>query len=163
MSHYLYYVCLSHDPYDESGEAGHNLSYLPELRKDLRQRQSLVTLIKLGLEKTDGWFELERGNSNANVRAWFLYYHRNCKIGIKSEYNKWYSVEGDSEEPIDAPDSSNSGIWVVYNWDYAPYLKSVHALEIDAYRASEQDHVTFLPYGVSFAEHFKTLIGKTKE
>lgn len=153
MSHIFYLTCMSHVPYERSDEVGHNTTYLPSIRKMLKERQEIVDHIIKMNEISDGWFELDMGDRQKTTQAWFMYHHRNCELGLTDEYRKWYSIDGDSTDPIEKPDSvSKAGVWAVYFWDLGPNVLSIHHMEIDALRAAQLNNgkTIFVPYGEDF-------------
>lgn len=147
MSHYLYYVCLSHDPGEESGEAGHNLSQLNEMRADLARRDEIVDVIAK-IERDDEMIGADFYEDRVRTRRYFLYHHPRCEIGIRDQYGKWYDVEGESEEPIEKPRGNQGGVWVRYAWNNDLDVKSIHISELEARRVAESyEDVVFVYFG----------------
>jgi hypothetical protein len=87
MSTYVYLECLDHDPpLCAEGESGQHLCDLPEIRKMIAGRESIVKWMGQDMPISfDSHF--------ANNTAWFLYKHQKCRIGIVDEYDRRYSVE----------------------------------------------------------------------
>jgi len=94
MSTDMYLRCLSHNPPIKSNEVGHNESYLGVIRDDIKNRETIVKMMKAVLER-DGWPEL--ADNYANSRAWFLYNHPECEFGIIDEYRNVYPIEVEDE------------------------------------------------------------------
>ena len=99
MSTYLSLACLDHDPplvaEDESGQHEYDL---PDIRADLRDRDVLVRL----------WYA-DPGMQNyfRNHTCRFLARHRDCRIGIVSEYGDWYATTGDDATRYETPEQAS--------------------------------------------------------
>jgi hypothetical protein len=86
VSTYLYLECLDHDPpLTSDGEVGQHLHNLPEIRKMITQRESIV-----GLMQADA--PMSWDNHWASNGAWFLYRHPKCNIGIIDEYDRRHPI-----------------------------------------------------------------------
>lgn len=99
MSTDLMLRCVDHDPYISSEDVGSNLSYLPAVRADIKNRAHIVANMNALLED-NGWPQYEgyRGTT-----YWFLYHHPKCNLEIWDEYGSQYSleaIEGPEEKPI---------------------------------------------------------------
>ena len=88
MSTWIYLQCLDHDPPLASpDEVGQHLTDLPDVRRVIANRHTLVDMIAQHDLTPDGYF-----TANA-VR--FLRHHLTCRIRIVDEYG----VEHPTEEP----------------------------------------------------------------
>lgn len=97
MSTDIYLRCVTHDPYLQSDEVGHNTSALVEIRKAIldsdRIRESMQELIRL-----DDYPQLE---GYKRTLWWFLYKHPMCDLEIWDECGQQYSLEDTvGEKPI---------------------------------------------------------------
>jgi hypothetical protein len=105
MSTTLYLRCISHDPYIQSDDIGHNLSYLDEIKKDIRNRKVIVESLKF-LE--DAAYDIHSNNFRKRNLWWFLFHHPDCELQIWDEYNRLYRMVSDPYEehslagPIDS-------------------------------------------------------------
>ncbi len=99
MSTTMYLRCVSHDPYLESGEVGHNTSALPDIRRAIRERDAFLEGLQTA--ELDLWDVDFGGDQYARNRAWFLYAHPGCDLEIWDEYKQQYSMEDTvAEAPI---------------------------------------------------------------
>lgn len=91
MSTYMYLECLDHDPPlradDESGQHTYDL---PDIRKDIANRDAIVAVF-------DSDMPVDLGHFFRNNTARFLCQHAKCNIGIRDEYGRAYPITG--EEP----------------------------------------------------------------
>lgn len=93
----MYLRCVSHEPYISSDEVGHNLSFLPEIRTAIKERDKRVSHLNGLIEISDFYPD---GVSHIN---WFLRAHPKCELEIWDEYGKQYDLEGEDEEPMPTP------------------------------------------------------------
>lgn len=101
MSTTMYLRCVTHDPYISSDEVGHNTSYLPEIRKGLRERTATIEGMKAaGLDVWD--LDLLQPASN---QLRFMLQHPHCELEIWDEYGRQYSMEDTVEEKPIAADT----------------------------------------------------------
>lgn len=86
MSTYLYFRCLDHDPpLIAEEESGQHLYDLPQMRKDLADRERIVASYADGMSFPSDYF---RRNT-----AKFFVSHATCTLGIIDEYDKVYPNE----------------------------------------------------------------------
>lgn len=94
MSTYLYLQCLSHDPPIRSyGDVGSNLSQLPEIQEDVKNRDKIVAETDYETIHDDGW-------TRAKTRALFFRDHPKCTLGIIDEYNKTHPITAEEPEQV---------------------------------------------------------------
>lgn len=92
MGTYLYLECRDHTPFLRAeGESAQNESRLPEIRRDIANRDLLVDL------HGDEPWEVDLGHGRNNTLR-FLIAHPKCQIGIRDEYGREHSIEGDGDE-----------------------------------------------------------------
>lgn len=98
MSTHIYLRCVTHDPYISSDEVGHNTSALPEIRKGLRNRNTIVeNMSVLGNDA----YDLHAHDENKRRLWWFIFRHPHCELEIWDEYGQQYSmVDTVEEQPI---------------------------------------------------------------
>lgn len=92
MSTWIYLQCESHEPpLIAEDESGQHLYDLPQLRKDVAEREALVKMMD------DGW-SIDDYYRRHTVK--FLAAHRKCQLGIIDEYNRTYPLleENDGED-----------------------------------------------------------------
>ena len=87
MSTDLSLACLDHDP--------------PLVAEDLRDRDVLVRL-----------WDADPGMQNyfRNNTSRFLAHHRDCRLGIVSEYGDWYATTGDDATRYETPEQAGEVI-----------------------------------------------------
>ena len=92
MSIYVYLVCLDHNPPLVAGdESGQHLYDLPQIRKDIADRDMIVAAVKADVFDGSNYFR--------NHTARFLAAHPTCRIGIRDEYGTEYPItEPDPKE-----------------------------------------------------------------
>lgn len=90
MSTHLYLRCVSHTPYLESDEVGHNTSFLDEIREDVRDKEKLIAV--LNAVEVGNPFDYDWRKS---VRVRFLRDHPNCKLELWDEYGRQYDLQGE--------------------------------------------------------------------
>ena len=98
MSTYIYLECLDHDPpMTSDGEVGQHTYDLPDVRKMIANRETIVKMMSLDLPfQWDSHFD-----SNT---AYFLAAHPTCRLRIYDEYGGEYDIEeGSSEKPRNRP------------------------------------------------------------
>lgn len=92
MSTYIYLVCEDHEPpLLAEGESGQHVYDLPDIRRDLANRDLLVAAAAEGAEINDYF----RRNT---LR--FLLLHPACRIGIADEYGCRYDPQSAGLTPL---------------------------------------------------------------
>ena len=86
MSTWIYLVCTDHTPpIRAEGESGQHLSDLPQLRKDLANRDNLV---EMKPDEVRCW-----SDSHYTCATWrFLQGHPKCNIEIRDQYERTYPI-----------------------------------------------------------------------
>lgn len=92
MSTWIYLVCTDHTPpIQAEDESGQHLYDLPQIRKDLADREQLVAM------KPDELDCRESADSYYTRATWrFLQYHPKCNIEIRDEYDRVHPIEAPS-------------------------------------------------------------------
>ena len=92
MSTYIYLICRDHNPAIQAdGESGQHLTDLPQLRRDIADRDAIVHAMQ----------ELDLCPHDSSYRrntADFLAAHPRCHLGIVDEYGREHPIEEESEE-----------------------------------------------------------------
>lgn len=89
MSTYVYLECLDHDPpIQAEDESGQHLYDLPQIREDVANREALVEAWTAnpwpsGIDALDYY---------TRHSARFLAQHPKCRVGIRDEYGRPYSL-----------------------------------------------------------------------
>lgn len=93
MSTWIYLVCTDHTPpICAEGESGQHLYDLPQLRRDLAERERIAGM-------SDGEFDMTyRGLPDRfTANTWqFLRQHPECSIEIQDEYDRVHPIEDPS-------------------------------------------------------------------
>lgn len=93
MSNYLRLVCLDHNPPIRAREeSGQHLYDLPQIRKDIANRKTI-----LNMSEQDLWFKFSDFFRNNSLD--FFVDHPTCRLWIRSEYGEGYDPEGTDETP----------------------------------------------------------------
>lgn len=98
MSTHMYLRCTTHQPYIESDQVGNYTSALPEIRKAIANRATIVENMT-ALE--DAVYDLHSNDQYKNALWWFLFKHPHCILEIRDEYGREYSLEDDEYTPIE--------------------------------------------------------------
>lgn len=86
MSTYVYLECQNHEPpLRASEESGQHLHDLPQIRRDIADRDVLVRLYA-----ESDWLDLGDYFRNNTIR--FLAEHPRCDLGIRDEYGEAHST-----------------------------------------------------------------------
>lgn len=88
MSTWIYLVCTDHTPpIRAEGESGQHLYDLPQLRRDLAERERIVGMF-------DDEFGATEWLGRFTLNTWrFLRQHPECSIEIRDEYGDLHPIE----------------------------------------------------------------------